>query len=79
MVCNCKLSKSALELSHLENFILVFSFFQEKPRVGVLSTGGNSLGFVFSDYNAILRQFREAVIDQVQKHATKRKVSLTEG
>ncbi|KAL3192880.1 hypothetical protein MRX96_058399 [Rhipicephalus microplus] len=32
-----------------------------------MSTGGSSLGFVFSDYNAVLRQFREAIIDQLHE------------
>ncbi|CAN7990871.1 unnamed protein product, partial [Ixodes hexagonus] len=53
----------------------------EKPRIGVLSTSGNSLGFVFSDYNAILRQFRDAVIEQLHdpKKTTRPEFRFVEG
>ncbi|XP_040354562.2 uncharacterized protein LOC8051511 isoform X2 [Ixodes scapularis] len=69
-----KSQEHLVRVSHLvtEERLVSISRYYEKPRIGVLSTGGNSLGFVFSDYNAILRQFRDAVIEQLHDPKTAR-------
>ncbi|XP_037504213.1 LOW QUALITY PROTEIN: uncharacterized protein LOC119379105 [Rhipicephalus sanguineus] len=64
-----KTQEHLVRVSHLmtEDRIVSICRHYEKPRIGVMSTGGSSLGFVFSDYNAVLRQFREAIIDQLHE------------
>lgn len=58
-----------IRVSHLmtEERVVCISRYYDKPRIGVMSTGGSSLGFVFSEYNAVLRQFREAIIEQLHE------------
>ncbi|XP_077501894.1 uncharacterized protein LOC144112932 isoform X1 [Amblyomma americanum] len=64
-----KTQEHLIRVSHLmtEDRIVNISRHYEKPRIGVMSTSGSSLGFVFSDYNAVLRQFREAIIEQLHE------------
>lgn len=64
-----KSQEHLIKASHLiaDDAVINITRHYEKPRIGVLSTGGTSLGFVFSDYNTVLRQFRETVIEQLHE------------
>ncbi|XP_064465723.1 uncharacterized protein LOC135377314 isoform X1 [Ornithodoros turicata] len=71
-----KSQEHLIKTSHLlsDDGVINITRYHEKPRVAVLSTGGSTLGSVFCDYNAVLRQFREVIAEQL--HDLKRGSSL---